>query len=110
MRQRLAGLVVVALVLLAGLMIGATPADARQEEEEAPTPTLVLVERSPWVSDSEPVTLQVSTTGDLADTTIRVRIHPTLGDASDDHPYAGHHEPQRSSRRTRWPGWRRSAH
>lgn len=83
MRQRLAGLVVVALVLLAGLMIGATPADARQEEEEAPTPTLVLVERSPWVSDSEPVTLQVSTTGDLADTTIRVRIHPTLGDAAD---------------------------
>ena len=77
MRARLAAATLVALALLTL----AAPAAARQEEE--PAATLALDERSPWVSDSEPVTLQVSTTGDLTDTTVRVRIHPALDDAAD---------------------------
>ena len=77
MRGRLAGVVLVALALLAV----AAPALARQEEP--PAATLELIERSPWVSETQPVTLRVQTTGDLTDTTVRVRIHPALGDAAE---------------------------
>lgn len=83
MRRRLGGAFVVALALLVGLQLGGAPASARQEDEPVPAPTLELVERSPWVSDVEPVTLQVASTGDLTDTTVRVRIHPPLADPAD---------------------------
>lgn len=77
MTRRLVSVVLIALVAL----VAATPAVARQVDE--PTATLALVERGPWVSDTEAVTIDLAITGDLTDTTIRARIHPPLTEIAD---------------------------
>ncbi len=64
------------------LLTSVTPALARQVDDPPPA-AIELAERSPWVSDSAPVTLDVAITGDTAGTTVRVRIHPPLTDATD---------------------------
>lgn len=71
------------VVLAVGaLLASAAPAVARQVDD-GPQASIELAERSPWVSDSAPVTLDVAITGDTAGTTMRVRIHPPLRDADD---------------------------
>lgn len=77
-RAVLSLLVVVACAAPAGARSLPTPAQV-----DDPPATIELTERSPWVSDTQPVTLDVTTTGDTADTTIRVRVHPPLVDAAE---------------------------
>ncbi len=69
------------LAVVGILLALAAPAAARQVDDE-PDATIELTARSPWLSDTEPLTLDVAVDGVTEGTTMRVRIHPPLADAA----------------------------
>ncbi len=71
---------IVAAVFL--VLLVAAPAAAAQVDSGTAA-SIELAARSSWVSDTEPVTLDVRVGGDTAGTTMRVRVHPPLDDAAD---------------------------
>ena len=78
---------VAALFVGVALVLGAAPASAHRaipsQEEPEPTASIDLVARSAWIGEDRPLTLDVALSGDTADTTMRVRIHPPLGSSAD---------------------------
>ncbi|WP_436794038.1 DUF6049 family protein [Actinospongicola halichondriae] len=71
------------ILLVVGIVASlAAPAGARQVDDE-PVAGIELTARTPWVSETEPLALEIATTGDTAGTTMRIRIHPPLADTAE---------------------------